>query len=772
VISAEEAFSSTWDHEAAALPYIIPGHERIPALAMDAVPWLIENGAEPHLSWIFVDVDNPGHSAWEDGQFEAVLEKLNILPEYGNAGVYQTRHGYRLVWLAPEPIPIRYAKHYLHQFHAYLHSHGIKSDPCPWTTAMRLPHCTLDNGEEPLALYADFSRLGALDWAPSEPLIEDSFVTSKGDFDENTLPEIQPAPRSLYEPLQHCEFYTALIECDPLGPPGTRHNTTKAALGKVAAILKCDDPVHLYRLFHGSMTIGHAPQSSHSEEEILLDLWKLCLWVTDRQRVDNEWLASWMRDSIVQERLGVEVDPDKLKTESGQHEALQVLQKRVVLYKDRGYYVFDEKNKRYRRPTVGTHLPQHLSDYAPTIAPQIRHRTGSLMSVPELVLLYGTPVERLIYRLGERDIWYDADQDTIYEGICGLRSDIKPVYHPEIQQWLELLGGGSKDQLLDWLASVTFLDAPTCALYLHGAKGCGKGFLVEGVSSLWNSTATEFADFVADFNDHLAECPIVWADEKVPPSKYGRTVSATFRTLVGNSQFPLRRKYLPVGNIRGALRFIITANNESALKIDEQLSPEDYDAIVSRIGYVRCDDRAAEYLRQLGGRQHTKLWLDNNWFAEHLLWLRDNRTVKWGPRFIVEGWETAFHKKLRGKWGLNGLALEAICHVIESGNKHEGMFVGSGQILINVPSLQKKWPLLMGLDSRVPSKNNLTNALRHLSIGTARAHRNSGRGRKRFRCWSIRVDEVLQTASDLQIGDPDDFKDRILAAADFVWTNE
>jgi hypothetical protein len=497
----------------------------------------------------------------------------------------------------------------------------------------------------------------------------------------------------------------------------------------------------------------------------------MCLWVTERQRADNEFLAGWLTerltDSEVRHRTGVDIDPERLTTASGQHEALEMLTKRVVLFKDRGYYVFDENKKCYRRPTIGTHLPQHLADYTPTLAPQIRQRTGALLGVPELILLYGTPVSRLIYKLGEHDIWYDADKDTLFEGICGLRQDVQPVYHDEIHQWLTLLGGTDYDKLLDWLATVSTLDAPTCALYLHGAKGCGKGFLVEGLSSLWNTTATEFTDFIADFNGHVAECPVVWADEKVPPSKYGKTISATFRTLVGNSQFPLRRKYLPVGNIRGSLRFIITANNESALKIDEQLSPEDYDAIVSRIGYIRCNPQSAEYLRNLGGRSYTRKWLEQNWFAEHLLWLRDNRQVSLGLRFLVEGWETAFHRKLRGKWGLNGLVLEALCHLIEKPTQQPGIYIGGNQVLINVPALQKQWTILMGLDVKVPSKSALTNALRHLSLMTCRAYRKKGSRHNKHRCWSVRVDEILQVAEDFQIGDIEDLKARIGQDPDF-----
>jgi hypothetical protein len=107
----------------------------------------------------------------------------------------------------------------------------------------------------------------------------------------------------------------------------------------------------------------------------------------------------------------------------------------------------------------------------------------------------------------------------------------------------------------------------------------------------------------------------------------------------------------------GAVRVVITANNRNLLTGHGELTPEDVQAICARLLHVTANARAAEYLHQLP-RARRAAFVGEDEIAKHALWLRDNRKVIPGSRFLVEGRPDALVRALVHGQGLRA----AICH--------------------------------------------------------------------------------------------------------------
>lgn len=184
--------------------------------------------------------------------------------------------------------------------------------------------------------------------------------------------------------------------------------------------------------------------------------------------------------------------------------------------------------------------------------------------------------------------------------------DLEPVFHDTVDQYLRLLGGDSQEPLLDWVTSVTKLDTPSKALFLHGAPGTGKTLLTCGLTRLWTTKhPTRFRDVVAAFNESLAISPLVSVEEGIPEK---------LRYFIQQQHRTLRRPFRPNKPMTGFLRFLITASN---------YYPDDIQAIEDLILSINVGNDAAQFLRSLGDELNT--FIESDTIAQHALWLRENR---------------------------------------------------------------------------------------------------------------------------------------------------
>lgn len=276
----------------------------------------------------------------------------------------------------------------------------------------------------------------------------------------------------------------------------------------------------------------------------------------------------------------------------------------------------------------------------------------------ELVRDYGTVASNIVVDLAARRSHFDDKTRTLVEAPCPLR-DLKPTYDHEVEQWLMWLAGEKFETLADWLSVVTRLDEPCAALYLDGHPGVGKSLLADGLARLWTEEKpTSLEETMGNFNGSLVFCPLIVADETVPKDFKGRVRTAELRQIIQGRSRSLSRKYLPNASMRGAIRLIITGNNQDLLTSNEALSTNDIQAIVDRIIYIYCPKNAAKYLRKVNTRSFVK----EDRIARYALWLAENRVVQSGRRFLVEGSDSSLHRTLTTSSGLRS----AVCNWLVS----------------------------------------------------------------------------------------------------------
>lgn len=355
--------------------------------------------------------------------------------------------------------------------------------------------------------------------------------------------------------------------------------------------------------------------------------------------------------------------------------------------------------------------------------------------------------------------YYDANEEAFYERVCPLRK-LEPVYDEQIDIWLRLLGGKNAEVLLNWCATCSDLSRPSCGIYVHGSKGCGKNMLAEGVARLWNTAPTPIKSLTGNFNSAIANCPVVFADEEMPKG----ITSGFLRSLCAKTSHEFTKKQAHESSVNGCVRLIIAANNPDLLNFSkEDFTVDDINAIASRILYFKCDPQAAEYLTSLGGFEGTKDWINKDRVAKHLLWLKETRDVKKGSRFLVEGGLDIVHRNLATNGATRERTVEWICRAMIEfwAEKNPGIRFGGGELFVNASFVQQKWDQILK-DPHIPSLKKIGQAFKPLSIGERRLKIDGTRGEaRRADFYKIDPQYIYDSVSLMQIGDEAEFRSLI-----------
>jgi hypothetical protein len=346
---------------------------------------------------------------------------------------------------------------------------------------------------------------------------------------------------------------------------------------------------------------------------------------------------------------------------------------------------------------------------------------------------------------------------------------------------LQLLAGPQHDKLLDWIAAVPKVEEPNSALYLEGYSGAGKGLLASGLARIWteSGTPTRFTDAIGQFNAPIMDCPLVWIDESLPV-KLGN-VTGELRALVGASSLSINQKGEPIRPVNGAARLMICANNEEVLMSgDADLSMRDLEAVIGRILHIHAREEAVDYLVNT----NTSDWVTGGVIARHCLWLAENRQIKRGKRFLVEGEQTEMHRRLMLQGDTNGLVYEwlvrfasnphAIAQVYR-GKKNQLPLAGIGkakgkgyelvstiedadkkppppyELLVNNEGVVDCWKTYMP-EAKPPMHQRIGRVLSRLSHKTTRIANEKG---ERTRYHAIKPDMILEWCRQNQIGNED-----------------
>lgn len=334
---------------------------------------------------------------------------------------------------------------------------------------------------------------------------------------------------------------------------------------------------------------------------------------------------------------------------------------------------------------------------------------------------------------------------------------LEAVYCPEVDHWLHLLGGQNADKLLDWVATITQLDKQSAALYIQGSPGTGKSLLSQGLAKIWHRGGpTELVRVLGDWSADIARCPLIVADEQIPQAFKGQRTSAEIRSLIGSSARTLSRKYLANSDLMGSTRLILSANNADMLVFDETLSQHDLEAVAGRFVHIVGDKRARTYLESI----RTEGWVEDDVIAKHALWLRDNRVVQAGRRFLVEGDAQDIGKMLATRGGVAGRVAEWLVRCVMDTKstaltQQDLVRIGNGEYLVNTDALVVHWDTFVKSSRTPPTTPQVGAALRNLSI---KQYRDKKIG-KRYHV--IDLDAICSWAESNLVGDADRIRERV-----------
>lgn len=347
--------------------------------------------------------------------------------------------------------------------------------------------------------------------------------------------------------------------------------------------------------------------------------------------------------------------------------------------------------------------------------------TGTVLpkTPDELVEEYGTHVAQVQASLVAQESHYDRKTSTLVEATCPLRR-LEPLEDGEVSKWLQIFGGPLADKLLDWLALVPDLSDPLPALYLCGPPGGGKTLFAESVARLWSTEqATKLDVLSRSFNSQLTSCPLVFADEFVPPEFKGDKGTGRLRELIAGRSRSLTRKYLPDATLVGAIRLIVAGNNDTLISAEEHLTQDDIAAIVDRILYLEVPQASGEFLASLPDIGSSFRFGDR--VARHILWLATTRAVERKGRFGVKGEAGRLHRTMTVSAG----ARSAVCNwlvaalsdwdTVQSRPKiAKGVKVQDGELWVNANAIVAGWDVVK-TNAKPPSTRKVGQALSALA---------------------------------------------------------
>ena len=752
-VSISEALSRRWPSDAHAqlLTDTSPGAAELGGYRYSAELLDHPHAAHVHLVAAVADLDRPGHAPWPS-RLDATLAVLALRAAYPQATIYSTRAGVRLWWSLAHPVPVAHARWWLRAWHAHARTllpEGLDlvwdGSADEWTRHFRLPYVVRDG--VPSDPYVSGLDAPPLDWTPPGPPEVESRAPAAG-----VVPPIGDAPADVPPPPSEWRAWIShssaagrvldlLTDGRPWGPPevpaGTRNSALKVAVNSVCYQYRrggpAPTPLELFSIFWPSVSAELARDPSADGAAVL---WRFCSTSSSAEGL--------RRAAHVAAIHPVDTLPP------------------LVTHGDGVGYVL--RGDAYVGPLRGSEIYVALRDHQPGAVPITRPSGRQLRTIPELLVSAAAAdsVELYYPSPGAPPAAWVPERRALR--VRTIRpSTVEPTESAPVADWLDALLSRASDvvrsRVLDWLATATRLDRVTSALYLQGPAGAGKGLLASGVAALWHAAPLAFREATGQFTEGLLRSPVVLLDEGVVVD---RSVSAAFRSLVGQTTHRVEAKNRPLVTLHGAPRVIIAANNSTALDLRGQHEADDLDAVAQRILHVEVADAGGDLLRDLGGREGALAsWLTRpdgtpGDLPRHLAWLAATREVAPGPRFLVPGVPTVYHLRLLTGDPLFAGALIAIAAALGGPDPGgPGVFcrAGEGVVWVNPMRLHRRWQALVAEDVPRPTVQRVAGALAALARASS-ATLFEGVDGGSAACWPIGEDLVLRVATDLGYPDP------------------
>lgn len=404
----------------------------------------------------------------------------------------------------------------------------------------------------------------------------------------------------------------------------------------------------------------------------------------------------------------------------GEANPVEYMQRRWILQHGKTYYVLTPRG--YEMCQGEALRTKCLVDLSPAISCgvelyKVTEKGKIPLTAAEMVAKYGREIGEVRMSLLPGETRYVPETRRLSIKTAPLKK-IDPKYDPEIQEWLEKLGGLYAKELLAWLAWSTDLSRPCAALFLWGAGNLGKSLLACGVSALWGQeTGTPLDAVAGDWTEDIMRCPLLVADESLPCNgKKGGMDLAWFRQLIQAREHTLKIKHVSNAKIEGAVRVLIVAQKMEVLYTGDHLNADDAAAIAERIAVIPGQREASEVLRRQ--TPETLSYWAREGIAAHILTLKKPEA---NGRFIVKidsrsQQRTVASRSTLGRSVVQWIALNLIHNGKEELKFLDGLIVVDGKIYVRAALISETWNSFFPGEIR-PKVSAVSEVLEAMSTG-------------------------------------------------------
>lgn len=470
------------------------------------------------------------------------------------------------------------------------------------------------------------------------------------------------------------------------------------------------------------------------------------------------------------------------------------LTKRWIVQRGGSFYVLGPKanySRPYTEKDVYAAIVRDLSP-ADTAGVEISIETEKgqrRKTLSELMADYGSVATNTILDLRASRASYEPITKTFTEAPCPLR-DLEPTFDADVDAWLRIAMGDYIEDVRNWIAQVTDLNRTCAALLMIGPRDSGKTLLACGLSRLWcDSGPTPLESAIAEFNDKISACPLIFADEQMPKDFRGFDRTAEIRRFISDLSRPLKRKYMPEATIIGAIRLVVAANNDTILAMREHLSAHDIEAIGDRFYLVRINEKQAvvdgvpqfdkagieisepAYFLSLCD---TRSFVQEDRIAKHALWLRDNYPIRRDGRFLIQSKDREFYRGLATQSGLRSAVCEYCIRYLLNPSRVDvrgdfGILIKDGDLLVSASTMLDTWDIYVA-NEHVPPTGILSRTISELSLKQRHCAKPLKKGnghyylidRKHLHAWGEKtgfatrteIDQILSVPTETRILTP------------------
>ena len=576
-----------------------------------------------------------------------------------------------------------------------------------------------------------------------DKIVKDKSLVYTTDYGPRPTAFSRPAADD-YKPFKktNLDLYNALKANKPLARPGGRNDALMRSVGIVMRVL-CgpDRPPHPEVPYY---ILASAVESDTTEDAPTLDnLWDMCCRVTDNH------LPQWREDSslnkgikAIQARLKSHSMPDPVEVDETDLDELarefrttpdQLPEYLLLIDHSGSYWVLDVELGGYRGPFKREAVlkamvkhGQHLVD-----TDQFYHgKQASMRPMHDLINDFGQQIMSVRYEARTQQPIFLTDEYVLVRP-AWQEDDLTPEFNPQIDEWMRHFAGNDYTYLRDWLATVPLTTLPTSCLYLHGPTGAGKTMLVSGLGRFWKGPAVPYQQAIADFNSGLLTSPLVFIEEGLN----SRTDSQKFRDLLTAGTHDIRMKYQAPGELRGHVRMIVAANNPNALKLNEDMTHSDREAVSRRILWIEVNQKAAHYLSSIGGRQTTEAWVSGGGIARHIKYLQmqySQDVTQQMDRWLVQGNSSSTKTRAMLSSRISRTTLRIVAEIVKNtafgrpkSPAGQEFVYKDNSVFVRWSSVYKQWRTDQNFYGKVPSSDLGENTLQGLSTDRQLAQEDS-----------------------------------------------